>query len=107
MEVVSPREHFFLRTEFPHDAQDVKLMAVEEAYSDAKSPDELYRMLKDVHPICGEVLRPATRQELIGTHGTDPEGVYRVREEVKEELGNQKAFEWHVAFKLAQQNFKP
>jgi hypothetical protein len=107
MEVVSPTSHLFMRAEFPHDAQDVKLMAVEEAYSDATSPEELYEMLRDVHPICGDVLRPATADDLVGGHGTDVAGVYRVRDEVKEALASQKDFPWHVAFKLAQQNFRP
>ncbi|MFM7978657.1 MAG: hypothetical protein ACKPKO_05025 [Candidatus Fonsibacter sp.] len=56
--------------------RDMKHMRVEADNPDVNSPQELYNRIKDVHPLVGEVVRPAEQSEMLP--GRDCYGVYKL-----------------------------
>ena len=67
---------YWMLAEEAGEYKDIKHMRVEADTPHAKTPKELYDLIKDVHPVVGEVVRPAIQSEML--HGKDCYGVYKV-----------------------------
>jgi len=75
--------------EEPGEMRDIKYMRVERDNKDVTSAKELFNHIKDVHPVTGDIMRPATPAECYnGSH----EGVYNIIN--LPELHNQPKRQW-------------
>ena len=68
---------YWIVSEFPGEMRDVKWMAVEDRFKEAKSPQDLYNMIEAVAPYTGGgFLRPAMLADC--WTGSSCEGVFKV-----------------------------
>ena len=88
---------YFLADAPPPDHEDLRCLAVEERFGrQAKSPEELYRLLPTVYPQVNQVIRKA-RPEEVQTRPAD--GVFKI--EAKADLFNAPRWPWDQIWSLA------
>ena len=69
---------YWIVSTFPDEMNDVKWMAVEAQYGEARTPEDLYNMIRTTEPHTGDgFLRPAVPADCWGA-STSLEGVYKV-----------------------------